>query len=351
MFNLRCFKAGKGDCFLLTWETDETHRLLIDSGIEGTYRFFGPLVKDFNEKDSIVITHVDYDHIGGVFKWLNDDQQPLNPLVRFYMNTPQLLITPEQSDKVGIEHGINLEQLLKEKGITPHPLFLQQYEDNILYLNGLQLKILSPAKEVLKKLIEEWTAKEIYQNYLDKKLEDNDKVSARGISNNRSKDDILNNAPKPHRWDKDLLNSSSIAFVLSFNEANILFMGDSNPDLIVDELSEQGYTPDNKLPLEILKISHHGAKYNTTKRLLEIIDCSKYLLSTDSSGPYYHPSRETLILISEYGRSSRDKPIVIYSNYSLDIDKLLSQDERFNIEFKEIEHLEIVKKKDDGTFE
>lgn len=291
-----------------------------------------------------MITHVDYDHIGGIFKWLNDYRQPINRSVAFYMNTPQLLITPEQSDKVGIEHGINLEQLLKEKGITPRTLFLQQYEDNILHLNGLQLKILSPTKEVLKKLIEEWTAKDIYQNYLDKKLEDNDKVSAKGISNYRSKDDILNNTPKPHQWDKDLLNSSSIAFVLSFKEANILFMGDSNPDLIADELYDQGYTPDNKLPLEMLKISHHSAKYNTTKQLLEIIDCSEYLLSTDSSGPYYHPSRETLILISEYGRPSRDKPIIIYSNYSLDVEKLLSEEERFNIEFKEIEQIDIVKK-------
>ncbi|MDV3616311.1 hypothetical protein CMU80_02470 [Elizabethkingia anophelis] len=69
-------------------------------------------------------------------------------------------------------------------------MFLQQSEDNILHLNGLQLKILSPAKEILKKLIEEWTSKEIYQNYLDKKFEDTDKVSVKGISNYRSKDEI-----------------------------------------------------------------------------------------------------------------------------------------------------------------
>lgn len=351
MFNLRCFKAGKGDSFLLTWQTDQQHRLLIDSGIEGTYRFIWPLVRDFGKNDYVLITHVDYDHIGGLYKWLTDEQQPFSRETSLYINTPQLLITPDPSDQVAIKHGINLEELLNKREIPTKPLYLEEDSDNILHLDGLELQILSPSKEVVVKLMKEWNASEIYQQYLERKLGVDDKVSSHTDKKWRSKEAILEKPPVPHKWDKDLLNSSSIAFILSFKGMSLLFMGDANPDLVADELSSLGYSKDNRLSLKMLKISHHGSQHNTTKRLLEMIECSEYLISTDSSGPYYHPSRETLVLISEYGRSSEEESIIIYSNYSLDIDKLLNQEERDNIEFKEVEELELILKDKHGAFE
>lgn len=341
MLNIKCFKAGKGDCFLLTWDSGGQRRLLIDSGIAGTYRFFAPLVRDFSVSDHVIMTHVDYDHIGGLFKWLNDRKEKFSSEASLYMNTPQLLITPPAGDQVGIEHGVNLEEELYNQGIEPKSMYVIPDGDNTLDLGGLILKVISPPEKVLKQLLARWTAEQIYQEYINRRAEQDNKVSIPRSKQLKTKEEILNSPPKPHKWEDDLLNASSIAFILKYKESNLLFLGDANPDLVADELANLTWSKTNRLALKLFKISHHGSKKNTTQRLLEMVDCSDYLISTDSTGPYYHPARETLILISEYGRKDNTVPITIYSNYTLAIDKLLSLEEMENITFKEIHEINI----------
>ncbi|MDQ1165682.1 ComEC/Rec2 family competence protein [Flavobacterium sp. SORGH_AS_0622] len=340
MLKLDCFRAGKGDSFLLTWNGEGRHRLLIDAGNQNTYRFLKSIVQDFGKDDTILVTHVDYDHVGGFFKWLSDKETTLNPALRVFMNTPQLVFAPSDSDLVGVDHGVKLEELLFSRGIQCTPLYLDQYNDNSITMHGLKLQILSPKKEVIDRLISKWNANEIYQQYEQARNQVNNMVAVRDellIERNH----ILSNQPVPHDWEIDLLNASSIAFILEYQDFRLLFLGDSNPQLICDELERKGHTKEYKLEIDLFKISHHGSKHNTTKDLLERIKCSKYLISTDGSGPYYHPSRETLILISTYGRISDDYPITIYSNYALPLDKLLTREEQetLNLDFQVIQFL------------
>lgn len=332
MLKLDIFQAGKGDSFMLTWNEAQTHRLMIDFGNQGTYRFIKAKVKDFGKGDSVIVTHVDYDHIGGFFKWLSDKQSSLSSSASFYMNTPQLVLCPPESDLVGIEHGIELEQFLISKKINCIPLYLVENNKNKIIINGLALTILSPTEKVVKELISQWTANEIYKEYQHRQEEENHKVATKSELLTDI-DDIWKNPPAPHNWEKDLLNSSSIAFILEYKESKLLFLGDANPVLICDELKRLGHREDNRLEVDIIKISHHGSKHNTTPELLKLLKCSNYLISTDSSGPYYHPSRETLILIDKYGRPSDQTPLVIYSNYPLKLDKLLSKDEQKSLNF------------------
>lgn len=340
MLKLDLFQAGKGDSFMFTWNEAQTHRLLIDFGNQGTYRFIKSKVKDFGKGDSVLVTHVDYDHIGGFFKWLSDKQSSLSSSASFYINTPQLVLCPPESDLVGIEHGVELEQFLISKKISCIPLYLGENNENQIIINGLALTILSPPEKVVKELIGQWTANEIYKKYQLSQKAENHKVATKSELL-ADINDILKNPPAPHKWEEDLLNSSSIAFILEYKESKLIFLGDANPVLICDELKRLGYRKDNRLEVDIIKISHHGSKRNTTPELLELLKCSNYLISTDSSGPYYHPSRETLILIHKYGRPSDQTPLVIYSNYPLKLDKLLSKDEQesLNFNFKPVSQL------------
>jgi beta-lactamase superfamily II metal-dependent hydrolase len=340
MLKLNCFLAGKGDSFLLTWNEVCPHRLLIDAGNQNTYRFLKSMVQDFNKDDSILVTHVDYDHVGGFFKWLSDKETTFNPTSRVFMNTPQLIFAPSDSDLVGVDHGVKLEELLFSRGIKCLPLYLDQADDNTINMHGLKLQILSPKKEVIDKLISKWTANEIYQQYEQARNQIDNKVAARDellIERNH----ILYNQPVPHNWETDLLNASSIAFIVEYQDYRLLFLADANPLLICEELERKGYTKEHPLEIDLFKVSHHGSKHNTTQDLLQRIKCSKYLISTDGSGPYYHPSRETLILISTYGRISNDYPITIYSNYPLPLDKLLTPEEQetLNLDFQVIQFL------------
>jgi glyoxylase-like metal-dependent hydrolase (beta-lactamase superfamily II) len=65
------------------------------------------------------MTHVDYDHIGGLMKWLSDEQQPFNIETLLYINTPQLLITTDSTDQVAVEHGVDSKSSLKVEELFP----------------------------------------------------------------------------------------------------------------------------------------------------------------------------------------------------------------------------------------
>ncbi|PZX59358.1 beta-lactamase superfamily II metal-dependent hydrolase [Algoriphagus ratkowskyi] len=341
MFTVDFFKAGKGDSFFLTWGQDKEYNLLIDAGQEGTYRFIRPRLALETKLDAILITHVDFDHIGGFFKLLADADFEVNGELKIFMNTPNLVLAPSGSDMVAIDHGIKFEEVLHTKKLHPLPIYLGKNKDNKEIINGLTLQILSPGPEVIDELIKQWTASAIYHQYQDKHQQQNNKVSVDGPTM-RPIDEILANPPKPHAWDKDLLNSSSIAFIAHYLGSKIIFLADANPTIIVNELERLGFTKDNPFEADLVKISHHGSKHNTTKELLESLHCTKYFISTDSSGPYYHPARETLILIGSYGRSTKDTPLTIYTNYNMDLAYLLSTKEQkdLNLIFQEINYLE-----------
>ncbi len=324
---LECFKAGKGDSFLLSWGENLENSMLIDGGIEGTYRFIKQKITEGVRFKSIIVTHVDYDHIGGIYKLLQDEDVVLDDNLIFYLNTPSLLNAPEVSNLVGISHGVKFEQLLAKRNFIATSLIKENNTDAILSSFGLEIQLLSPKKEVVIKLLEKWTADEIYKKYQLENSSLNGMVKAE-TADLRLMKEILENPPKPHHWEEDLLNSSSIAFIARFQGSSILFLSDSNPTLISDELQSLGFTKENKLVVDLVKVSHHGSKHNTTQNLLERISCNRYFISTDSSAPYNHPNRETLILINEYGRQSSKIPIIIYTNYPLDLSNLVTVEEQ-----------------------
>jgi len=342
MLKLECFKAGKGDSFLLTWGETQGHNLLIDSGSEGTYRFIRPRLANEAKLHAILITHVDYDHIGGFFKLLADADYELDKRLLVFMNTPRLILAPSTSNLVGIDHGIEFEQLLHKMGLRIAPLYLGMDAGNLLELSGgLTLQILSPPSFVVDELLRKWTASTIYQQYQAENQQQNNKVTVQETELAIAAA-ILAKPPKPHQWEDDLLNSSSIAFIAQHNGNKILFLADANPVLIANELATLGFTKEKPLVVDLLKISHHGSRHNTTKELLELINCNQYLISTDSSGPYYHPARDILILISEHGRPDKNTQLTIYSNYELDLERLLTADEQknLNFQFQEIAYLD-----------
>lgn len=339
MLTLDCFKAGKGDSFLLRWGETLEHNMLIDSGVDGTYRFIATALKKVEELESILVTHIDYDHIGGFFKLLQDKDYSLSNKLNVYLNTPSMLLYNEKSSLVKLEHGVNFEMELEKKNIVPIPIYKGLFPKNKFLANGINIQILTPGKNVIDKLIEQWTALEIYQEYIKEKRKSEDKVSS-SSKELRTSEKIIRYPPRAKKWDKDLINSSSISFIACDETSSILFLGDANPTLVCDELEELDYKDNSKLKLDLVKISHHGSKHNTTKELLKRIECKNFYISTDSSGPYYHPNRETIILISTYSRESTDTPLNIFSNYKLNVDRLLTKSEQsnLNINFEEINH-------------
>ncbi|RTZ49320.1 hypothetical protein EJ377_01095 [Chryseobacterium arthrosphaerae] len=69
-------------------------------------------------------------------------------------------------------------------------------------LGGLKLQILSPSREVIMKLLKEWTANKVYQEYIKTQLEQDERSVLEEIKIGSLKK-RFKKLPKPHEWEKD----------------------------------------------------------------------------------------------------------------------------------------------------
>jgi beta-lactamase superfamily II metal-dependent hydrolase len=313
---LKVFEASKGDCFALSWGAGNEFSILIDAGIFGTYRFIKEFLRDKKTLHGIIATHVDYDHIGGFIKLFQDTELPIRLDFPVYINTPELVLMPDESDLVNYNHGEILTKKLDERQIERIGLYVGMNESNTLIINGLKLQIISPNATILKDLVEKWNANEI----LKSQIKDEEISGKVGKENKdlKSVAEIISETEVTHAWETDLINSSSIAFIAEYNMKNILFLADSNPDVVCEQLDVIGHTEANPLIADAVKLGHHGSKYNTTQNLLKRIKTNSFILSTNGTGPYYHPNRETIVRIAKFGRRLNDNETInIYTNYDL----------------------------------
>jgi hypothetical protein len=68
------------------------------------------------------------------------------------------------------------------------------------------------------------------------------------------------------------------------------------------------------LPLDAFVIPHGGSSHNVGPELLQLLDCDRYMVSTDGS-KYQNPGRETIARIITYGRASPDRSLTLIFNY------------------------------------
>ena len=66
-----------------------------------------------------------------------------------------------------------------------------------------------------------------------------------------------------------------------------------------------------RLSLDLFKVSHHGSQNNLSLELLELIDCSRYVISTNGSR-HHHPDPEAIARILVAGG---DEPELLFNYY------------------------------------
>jgi len=91
-----------------------------------------------------------------------------------------------------------------------------------------------------------------------------------------------------------LENGSSIAFILTYKNKNLLFLGDAFSEVYYQNLLKWKSSGGSSY-FDMIKVSHHGSKANTSDEFLKEFDSAIYLISTD--GKYDHPSIETIAKI------------------------------------------------------
>jgi len=107
--------------------------------------------------------------------------------------------------------------------------------------------------------------------------------------------------------DKAEANGSSIAFLGSFKGKTIFFGGDSFPSVVLNSLN---ILYADKVPIDLVKLSHHASAHNTSPELIEKFDSNRYLISTNGSN-FHHPAAVTLAKVIKRGGTG----VELYFNY------------------------------------
>lgn len=334
------FLPNPGEAILIT--IDNQFTILMDGG------YGHPFKKEFLKTrnppaliDMVIVTHIDKDHIGGIVK-IFKDKNYFNNVKHLLFNEPEicdLFSEANDSNEVSDQDGNSLLNLLQDnkninyiKSIYHSNIEIEEKISNIL--PNTKVKILSPSKLALEELLLVWDPCK-YR----KKTDVSDDVIEIPLG------DVSTLAQQQYSLDTNIPNKSSIALLLSHNNKNYLLLGDSHITQINQSLIDMGFSKENPLHIEFVKMSHHGSIRNINKDFFALIKTNQYIICNTSVKAKKHPNKETIAQIAFYGlpiNNSETKKIMITKKSNVDIKFDESDHKKFNFE--------IIKQKDTLEF-
>jgi beta-lactamase superfamily II metal-dependent hydrolase len=295
--------AGHGDCLVVTYG-NPPHRILIDGGTAPSYddaltRYLQRHADAPLHFDLFIITHVDSDHIDGAVIFLQDQQRLGVQLDEIWFNGwPQLppgrgplsgeflgaLLPDDRWNLHFAKRAVVLPDKDGERGelpVVPLP-------------GGATLTLLSPTLKALRRLRSEW--EQVVQEAGYKAGDEQrslELLAKRKALHPRDRGVAL------YGGDNAVANGSSIAFLLEADGRSCLLTGDAYAPVLHQALEtlrrQRGV---ERLAIDAIKLSHHGSVKNVSADLLAVVDCQRYLVSTN--GDYFkHPDPDTLGLLAK----------------------------------------------------
>ena len=296
---LNLLQANNGDAIHLRTQDEEGcfRNILIDGGTKNTYMsgkgnnpmLVGSLqllieeIRNREESiDLLIITHVDDDHVGGILKWFEKDEDGAIDLVKkVWFNSGRLIsehfqqqeyeenhliIQFDNSFDTSYKQGVEFEDFIEKNDIWDKRLIKN---GDVIEMFGLQFTILSPSSDKLEKLLNKW----------EEVAPITDTATTTDYSTNLT--DLIKK--DSFKEDTSVPNGSSIAFIIENGDSKIMLLGDAHPQPIIDSLLEMGYSKQNPIKIDYVKLAHHGSKANTNYELLDLIQSDNFLISSDSS--------------------------------------------------------------------
>lgn len=351
MLNLYVIQARYGDCFLLEYNSKTKPKyILIDGGPNQNYENnLKPSLLKFLKKsktlESIIISHVDNDHILGVLDFLVDikfqrDSKDTNNLsigelwFNSFSDTIETGDFEKRIKKVnafagangmkmsemriainGVKQGHQVATYARMLQIPINPkvknkaYFAQSIGQDISKPN-LEIIVVGPTLKNIQRLQKTW----------EKWIEKNEKKIEEGKYTQKF----------AAMQDRSIPNLSSLVLLFKANGKSILFTGDCRGDHLQEGLKETGLSKDGKFHVDILKVPHHGSKRNVTRKFFKEVTGDTYIISAD--GKHGNPDYETLQWIVETSKEAGRTIELIFTNQTPSTKKLLKNydDKKWN---------------------
>jgi beta-lactamase superfamily II metal-dependent hydrolase len=325
-FRLSLLPAREGDCLLVTYGRAGEHRMLVDGGRTGTW-------KDVKKKrlmeigagtrfETIVVTHIDRDHIEGVLKLCTDSDFKAE-VGDFWFNAHKHLDdswSDEEIEEFGVAQAEQLSTALGDRGWSWNAHFgrrAAKIDDgsgplqDIALEGDLRVTLLSPTGDGLRSLMGNWDKWLIEAGLKPGQVEPPDEPEFEDVEVfGGAIPDLDSLCAEPDDIDDGVPNGSSIAFLLEYDRKTVLCGADAHPNVLEQALRRMSYSEQNPLRLDLMKVPHHGSGRNLTSGLLSVIDCTRFAISTNGS----HHDHPDDVALARIVRSS-DRCKTIYFNY------------------------------------
>lgn len=247
--------VGQGDATLLSLGQTQ---VLIDTGknskvlscLEHNIPFWDKKI------EYLVLTHMDYDHIGGA------------PEVLAYYDVDFVFINP--SNKKTSDFSL-LEQVLSRKTASKTRLISTYYGQKIHVGKGLELIVIAP---------------EI--NF--PQVEDSFSSSTETTLSDRFVNKL------PIKYEKNGENSLSIALKVLFKDVKIVLPGD------LESSGELAIIDSGLLDkVVLLKAGHHGSKTSSNEHFIEVLQPEITVISSGKNNAYNHPNPQVVDTLTSFG--------------------------------------------------
>jgi beta-lactamase superfamily II metal-dependent hydrolase len=309
--------AQDGDCLWIEYgDLSYPYRILVDGGTASTYKFIKErieaLPRELRRFDLVIISHIDSDHIGGVLRLLKRPPPGLQ-IGDVWFNGFRHL--PARGRSLSVRQAEEVTTMLEAGRFAWNRSFNEDTihvpDDGPLpekFLgNGMKLTLLSPYWGELQRLQITWEkAIESLREQEKKPL----RSTKSGLTLGQHLD-IHELSETPFEEDLADANGSSIALLAEHKGTAVLLAADAFPKVLVNSINRllRDRKQDN-LRLDAFKVSHHGSKANTSHQLLDLLDCDKYLISTNGI-KHGHPNPEAIARILQFGGAEKE----LYFNY------------------------------------
>lgn len=285
-FKVTVMPAGHGDCILVQCDT---FNILVDSGpydVEIHNRVRAALETALGEEPVhlAIVTHQDADHIGGLKRMLKVNKPPVHALL---FNSP-LRIQSYIDDHCDDEMPASARQALAvARELSPYNKEAIVAGDEYKFLDDrIVISVLTPHKKDILDYGEETLASIEGEEYAGGRGRDTPVCGTVEQLLAMQVDDFDEDDSKP--------NLLSLAFVLTFDNRSILFLGDSWPSRVTSSLSVLTNSGKRLPSFGLMFVSHHGSKRNSTIELYRQIETANYVISTDGK---QNPDIETIARI------------------------------------------------------
>ncbi|MGE0877450.1 MAG: hypothetical protein AB7L13_05915 [Acidimicrobiia bacterium] len=325
-------QGGHGDALVLEYgPSGHTRQLLIDAGTFHAWDGVrASLLKRRKDRYEVfVITHVDEDHIGGAISVL-DDPDLKQRVDHVWFNG--FIHCQSGGNVLGPVNGEQLTKRIVEGGFKWNDGFPRPASNAIGgpvvvpsagalpsrdLPGGGRIVLLSPTGPKLKSMAKVW--KTTVENAGIVAGAGTDGHTTAPSPRSRDSDPLpdpldrraVEKLAAENKTDSTAANGSSIAFVFEAEGKRVLFGADAHAPVLAAGLKRYAAElGEPRVRLDLVKLSHHGSNANISTKLLELIDCKKWLVSTNGDN-FAHPDDAALakVIVSATG------PVTFFCNY------------------------------------